>query len=147
VADSWWVVFNPQISAAPALEHAPSKAAAVAEYFRREAGGPTGSQYPTRTAGPYATRADAQMASGRLDQGAGAGSSALQAAGPKIGTTLGGLTGWDAIKVFVGELSDGAMWRSAGWLILGVALMIGGVALWVKQGASGSAAAALAEVA
>jgi hypothetical protein len=49
-----------------------------------------------------------------------------------IGSTLGKLTGWDAVKTAVGEVSDPAMWRSLGWLALGLALIALGLALWMR---------------
>jgi hypothetical protein len=45
------------------------------------------------------------------------------------------LPGWSeaqAIKAGIGELTDARMWRSLGWLLLGFALLIGGLMLWLK---------------
>jgi hypothetical protein len=60
-----------------------------------------------------------------------------------IGSTLGKLTGWDAVKTAVGEVSDPAMWRSLGWLILGMICIFTGLALWLRlpQKAAHAAAA------
>jgi hypothetical protein len=35
-----------------------------------------------------------------------------------------------------GKLSDGKMWRSLGWLLLGILLMLAGVALWIGPSAA-----------
>lgn len=48
----------------------------------------------------------------------------------------GGLTGLTDVGAgliaFFGTITDGAMWRSLGWLALGVLLIAVGVGLWVK---------------
>lgn len=33
---------------------------------------------------------------------------------------------------FFGAVTDGTMWRSLGWLLLGVIMMFAGLALWTK---------------
>ena len=47
---------------------------------------------------------------------------------------LAGIAG--AITAFYHAITDGKMWRSVGWLLLGVTLMILGAALWMKGSAS-----------
>lgn len=38
-----------------------------------------------------------------------------------------------ALAKFVGYLGDVAMWRSLGWLLLGVIMVIAGILLWLKK--------------
>lgn len=66
------------------------------------------------------------------------------AAGETVGNSAGLA---EAVSAFFADVTSTAMWRSLGWLLLGVLMMIGGVAWWVKGSASGpmlTAAAALA---
>lgn len=54
------------------------------------------------------------------------------------GTTVGNSAGLtEAVSAFFSDVTSIAMWRSLGWLLLGVLMMIGGVAWWVKGSASG----------
>lgn len=54
-----------------------------------------------------------------------------------FGTTGGAIRG--ALQI----LADGTMWRSLGWLLLGIALMVSGVALWLRQSAGELVAGAM----
>jgi len=42
----------------------------------------------------------------------------------------------NALSGFYDKVTDGKMWRSLGWLLLGIALMIAGVALWIGPSAA-----------
>lgn len=50
------------------------------------------------------------------------------------------LSGLEAIAKIMGDigraLTDGKMWRSLGWLLLGILLMMAGVALWIGPSAA-----------
>ena len=35
------------------------------------------------------------------------------------------------LEGFVGAVTDGTMWRSLGWLLLGIVLMLFGLKLWI----------------
>jgi uncharacterized BrkB/YihY/UPF0761 family membrane protein len=50
----------------------------------------------------------------------------------------------NALSGIYDKLTDGKMWRSLGWLLLGVVLMIMGLALILKDKIPGPAAGALA---
>ena len=41
-----------------------------------------------------------------------------------------------SFEAFFGALTDGKMWRSAGWILLGILLMVVGVVLWIGPGAA-----------
>lgn len=45
---------------------------------------------------------------------------------------LPGFSALQALKVFVGELSDWHMWASLGWIALGLILLFTGLALWAR---------------
>lgn len=41
----------------------------------------------------------------------------------------------NALTAFYRKVTDGKMWRSLGWLLLGIALIIAGLVLWIGPGA------------
>lgn len=49
---------------------------------------------------------------------------------------LSGIAG--VLTAFYHAVTDGKMWRSVGWIVLGVLLMLAGVALWIGPSASRS---------
>lgn len=55
------------------------------------------------------------------------------------GTEQAGGTAWTAAVTLVEgiwtELTDGRMWRSLGWIVLGIILMLLGVAWWIGPSA------------
>ncbi len=59
------------------------------------------------------------------------------AAGNAISTGKGDIkavTGsWGFVKAFAEHLADGKMWRSLGWIVLGVILMFTGLMLWLRK--------------
>lgn len=56
--------------------------------------------------------------------------------GPLIGFFGSGASDIDKLTgtffAFFSDVTDGAMWRSMGWLMLGVAVLIFGLALWLR---------------
>ena len=74
-------------------------------------------------------------------QAAASGGSAVSAVG---GALSNAGSAAEALTAFFAYLTNVAMWRSLGWLLLGVALMILGLALFLKGEVSPGAAAALA---
>jgi hypothetical protein len=61
----------------------------------------------------------------------------LQAAGAPDVSLAGPFTGLvHVVEAIWTELTDGKMWRSVGWLLLGVALMLLGVAWWIGPSAA-----------
>jgi hypothetical protein len=48
---------------------------------------------------------------------------------PSIPDPLAGIAG--ALAAFFGALTDGKLWRSLGWVLLGILLMLLGVVLWI----------------
>jgi hypothetical protein len=69
---------------------------------------------------------------------------AVGAAGSAPGALSGVAGAADALSAFFAYLTNAAMWRSLGWLLLGVVLMIAGIALFLKDQVPPGAAAALA---
>ena len=88
----------------------------------------------TSVQGPYKTKAEAQSAIGATSTsgvGEGAGSGVASANVPNPFSWLGVIGHW--IGDLVEHLTDAAMWKSIGWLALGILLIITGILLWVKQ--------------
>ena len=61
------------------------------------------------------------------------GQVAAGAADPLV-APLAGLAG--SAEAFFGALTDGKMWRSLGWVLLGIVLMLFGVLLWIGPSAA-----------
>jgi hypothetical protein len=57
-----------------------------------------------------------------------------QAAASAVTDPLTGVAG--ALEAFYQAITDGKTWRSIGWLLLGILLMIVGVALWIGPSAA-----------
>jgi hypothetical protein len=51
-----------------------------------------------------------------------------------------------ALIAFFTTITDGKMWRSLGWIILGVLLMAAGIGLWLKSAATGLVSSTLGQV-
>ena len=58
---------------------------------------------------------------------------------------LKGIAG--GIEAFFSAVTDGKLWRSLGWLLLGIILIIAGVYLWIVPGAANKALAVKSAVA
>jgi len=51
-----------------------------------------------------------------------------------VSDTLSGIARvGDVLQAFYENITDGKMWRSLGWLVLGLVFIIGGVVLWMKN--------------
>lgn len=84
--------------------------------------------------------AGASAETGALGGVANKGLPALANAAPTVPSVpdplapLAGIAG--SLEAFFTALTDGKMWRSLGWIILGIALMIIGVVLWIGPSAA-----------
>jgi|SRR6185437_14922195 len=131
-SNQWWVVSFPHTSGVssrlvePAqpiykVVEAPTESKAK-DKVRTEAAG-----QPISADGPFKTRADAEDALGKRKQKI---ASAEQAGSlPNLNPLSGieaGFTG------FFNVLTDGKMWRSLGWIALGILLLGMGVSIWLK---------------
>lgn len=96
--------------------------------------------------GPFGSQADAQSAQVQ-NPGPGSGiipgiiGGATGNLGSGVGLSLPNpLSGLEAIAKIFGDFSravtDGKMWRSLGWLLLGILLMLAGVLLWIGPSAA-----------
>ena len=133
-ATSWWIIWAPD---APAGEPSYSffqgaQAQAQAEALKIVAGS---------AAGPYATQADAQQAvsSGAVKSPPSTAQASNQPSlsnVPGVSTVTSGLSGLGdiaaAVKSFYSAVTDGKMWRSALWVMLGAVLMLAGILLWLR---------------
>jgi hypothetical protein len=86
--------------------------------------------------GPYATKAEADAAlSNATASGANPVSGiAANVSIPNPFSWVGAIAHW--VGDLVGHLTDAAMWKSIGWMTLGIVLVIMGILLWVKQNAA-----------
>ena len=72
--------------------------------------------------GPYATQAEAEKAI-----------IAHNSQPPKLPNPLSGIDRAGAVlEAFYKNLTDGKMWRSLGWIALGIVLIIAGIMMWMK---------------
>jgi hypothetical protein len=85
-------------------------------------------------------QAVAQSATGGAPSAAAAGSPAISAAGA-IAAPGGIIT---VVEGIWAGLTDGKLWRSLGWLLLGVVLMLAGVLWWIGPSAARASPAGLA---
>jgi hypothetical protein len=95
-------------------------------------------------AGGYPTKAAAQAAADKFNgQPAGSktvGNSPNIPTGTAVNTPGFGLPSpfasiENALSAFYDKLTDGKMWRSLGWLALGILLMLLGLAMWIGPSA------------
>jgi hypothetical protein len=120
----WWVVYT---YASPQAEEA-------VPHVEQSATEPKTSDKVPFVLGPYKTKAQAEAAIGEKAPPPGKFHGHKDKPPGPVGNVIGGLTsGWDAIKVGVAELSDGDMWRSLGWLALGLVLMFVGLRMWLGK--------------
>lgn len=75
-----------------------------------------------------------------LESAAGGESNVTATAGPAGATSPQQLAGEapyiSTIEGIWTELTDGRMWRSLGWILLGIVLMLAGVAWWIGPSAA-----------
>jgi len=145
--ESWWALFNNQISANSVVLQAANKDAAIKQYFQQEAGGQVGSHAQTAVLGPFPTQAEATTAAKTLDRGRAPGASAASTI-PNPFSWVGAIAHW--IGDLVEHLTDVHMWISLGWIALGLLLVALGINLWFKipqklfqAGTTAAAAAAI----
>jgi hypothetical protein len=77
--------------------------------------------------GPFATEAEAKTAQAPVQIPVNPAENIVNAA--ENADPLGGIAG--ALGAFFKAVTDGKMWRSLGWLVLGILLMLFGVLLWI----------------
>lgn len=115
---------------------AASSAAALAQVQAEHHGaeGTVNGPYPTRAAAQAQAKADtAAQAAGTETGSGGTGTSS----NPKTNINIDPLAGIaGSLEAFFGALTDGKMWRSIGWILLGILLMLLGVALWIGPSAA-----------
>ncbi len=98
--------------------------------------------------GPYATEA-AALAAIKAAGGSGSGSTVTSPpAGPQQPSVPNPLAGLEGLAKIFGDfftgLTDGKMWRSLGWIVLGIALMLAGVLWWIGPSAARRSPAGIA---
>ena len=109
---TWWAVSDPSQRQEPG--HPNSE-------ILNQPGRPQGHEF---VYGPYRTKAEADA---RLKE---IRSPITPPSIPNPLSGIGSVGHW--IGLFVQRLTDGAMWRSIGWLILGAWLVIAGIYLWFR---------------
>jgi hypothetical protein len=126
MADPWWVV-EANIGASSPTYQVEQGATKPDARLVLTANGTT-----VKVTGPFATQAAAQAT---IPAGASTGPGGPTAAGVNPSPTAVFSSIQNALSAFYDKLTDGKMWRSLGWLLLGVLLMITGVALWIGPSA------------
>lgn len=98
--------------------------------------------------GPFATEDQAKAAQAPRQQSPNPASDAVNAA---QNVTTGPIAGLEAVAHIIGDigkaLTDGKMWRSVGWILLGIIVFGFGLLLWLRkpvEQAIGTAAKAVA---
>lgn len=80
----------------------------------------------------YYTQAWAAATGGAVSNASGDVTSARQAAGSAVAASAGAVHVTEAIWA---QLANAKMWKSAGWLLLGIVLILAGVLLWIGPAA------------
>ena len=142
-AKPWWVVIGSSSATGSATLPAWLYEAATAADADAAAtkDGHTGI---TATEGPFTTKAQAQTAANGITQGEapGPGVGAVEgAASSAVSGISSAVSGISEVGHFLGKLvtdvTDGAMWRSIGWILLGLVLIVIGMVMWAgKSGAN-----------
>jgi len=121
--------------------------------FSALSGGGTGTwngKQVSRFQGPFSSEAEARAANPSggspgqvIAAGVGAGLGAASGVGlPSVpGADAGGISDplaplgdiAAALKSFYSAVTDGKMWRSLAWILLGMLLMVTGILLWLKK--------------
>ena len=65
-----------------------------------------------------------------------------EAATGQTGSLPNPLAALGSLEAFYQVITDGKLWRSLGWVLLGVILIMAGVYLWIAPGVAGKALAA-----
>jgi hypothetical protein len=74
-----------------------------------------------------------------------AGVAAKDIATGNLPNPLAGIAG--SMEAFFSAVTDGKLWRSLGWVLLGIILIMAGVYLWIVPGVAGKALAVKSAVA
>lgn len=91
--------------------------------------------------GPFKTKAEADASITKHQKETPHGSTVTyshespqqQAGVPGLSNPLSGIDQIGAdLEAFYKDITDGKMWRSLGWLVLGLTLVIAGIFLWLK---------------
>lgn len=137
----WWVGWNhaqgnrasfPSLSGPNGYEAFPSGSAADDAAIVKAGVGGTLSLHNITwdiKGGPYATKAAANAAIPAIQAASPAPGTVAQVASGAIPSPFGDVAG--ALSAFYDKLTDGKMWRSVGWLGLGVWLILAGLLLWI----------------
>lgn len=131
--EQWWVIWS---VAASGLKYGQRQFHIVESPSKPK---PTGTGAALTTVeGPYRSKKAAEAAVGSSTGTTGVGTNpAIGGAGlanqpPALPSNpLGAIGHW--IGELVAHLTDAAMWRSIGWLALGILCIFTGVLLWIKQ--------------
>jgi uncharacterized membrane protein YccF (DUF307 family) len=138
----WWVGWNhaqgdfasfPSLSGPSGYESFPSGSAADdAAIVAAGTGGTVSLHNITWTilGGPYATQAAADAAIPAIQAAAPAPGAGQQVTGVNFGSVQ------DALTAFYRTVTDGKLWRSLGWLLLGVVLLFTGIGLLIGPAAA-----------
>lgn len=136
----WWVGWNhaqtinatfPSLSGPNGYEAFPSGSAADDAAIVKAGVGGTLSLHNITwdiKGGPYATKAEANAAIPGI-QAASPAPGAIAQAAPAFSSVQ------NALSAFYDQVTNGKMWRSLGWLLGGVLLIIFGLALWLTPAA------------
>lgn len=125
MANPWWVIVFTSEGGAPSYEYfqgtqaqAQARASQAAEVSSQQ-----------NLFGPYDTKADAQQAV----QGKGANpvTAPTPGGGPVLPNPFTDVA--HALSAFYDVLTNGKMWRSLGWLLLGVILMFSGIFMLIGK--------------
>lgn len=138
----WWVVTPSEASAStrPSDAKLISTPDSGTDYDSLLNGG-TVSGY-VRFQGPFQSQSAAQNAPGAgstadvIAAGLGAASVPGSGVAGAIGTGVDGISAIGAsLHTFVSAITDGKLWRSLGWVILGIFLLLLGIGLWLGKDA------------
>jgi hypothetical protein len=125
MADQWWVVETPDVhlgTVTPSIVQAATRTEA-----EQKGNGAV-------VAGPFQTQQEAQQALNGISSQPGSDIAAKGGPTFHIPNPLHGIDEVaGAVTGFFGVLTDVTLWRSLGWLLLGVALIILGLYLWLKK--------------
>jgi hypothetical protein len=140
--DPWWVIVGTSYGSQPTFDifqasqaDAETRSKQIVEVSTQQ-----------NLFGPYQTKADAQQAAG--GQGADPVTAPTAGGNPLSGVEAPFTDTAHALSGFYEKLTDGKMWRSLAWLLLGVILMFAGATMIIGPSASrmsplGAAKAAL----
>lgn len=95
-------------------------------------GNPQVSEDLIRWKGPFNTEAEAKAAQNPRQQSPNPANDAANAL--ENSDALSGIAG--SLVAFYHAVTDGKLWRSLGWVLLGIALMLAGVLWWIGPGAA-----------